>query len=127
LAKLHLIIKSSLAVLFPIALLVAHPSKGTAITMGALAGMGLGFMLEGRFVGFSADGLWWKRGLRFLVGLVLIVVFYAGLKVVSPTEVPSILVLTWRAIRYGIVGMVGTFLAPWVFVKVALAEARRSV
>jgi membrane-associated phospholipid phosphatase len=125
LAKLPLVIKLSLLVLFPIALLVAHPSKDTAMTMGAFAGMGLGFVLEDKFVGFSADGLWWRRALRFLVGLILIIVFYAGLKVAFPTEVAPSLALAWRAIRYGIVGMVGTFLAPWVFVKIALAEAKK--
>lgn len=95
------------------------------MTMGAFAGMGLGFVLEDKFVGFSADGLWWRRALRFLVGLILIIVFYAGLKVAFPTEVAPSLALAWRAIRYGIVGMVGTFLAPWVFVKIALAEAKK--
>jgi len=125
LAKLSLVAKASLLALFSIALIVAHPSEDTAMTMGALSGMGLGFLLEGRFVGFSADGLWWRRVLRFLVGLILIIVFYVGLKAVFPTKVSPSLALAWRAIRYGVVGVVGTFVAPWLFVKTALAEAKR--
>ena len=124
-AEFPLVAKASLLVLLPIALLVVHPSQNTAMAMGALSGMGLGFLLEDRFVGFSTDGLWWRRVLRFLVGLILVIVFYGGLKSVFPTEVTPSLALVWRAVRYGIVGVVGTFVAPWVFVKTTLAEARR--
>ncbi|MBC8248227.1 MAG: phosphatase PAP2 family protein [Anaerolineales bacterium] len=125
LARLPLVVKASLSVLFPIALVIAHPTENTAMAIGALSGMGLGFLLEDKFVGFSADGLWWKRVLRFLVGLILVIVFYVGLKAVFPTGAAPSLALAWRAIRYGIVGVVGTFVAPWVFVKATLAEARR--
>jgi len=124
LAKLPLVAKVGLLVLFPIALLVAHPSEHTATTMGVLSGMGLGFLLEGRFVGFSSDGLWWRRVLRLFVGLIVVIIFYVGLKAVSLGEVAPSLALAWRAIRYGVVGVVGTFLAPWIFVKTALAEAK---
>ena len=121
-----LVVRSILAVLLPTALLVAHPGEETAMAMGALAGMGLGFLLEGRFVGFSAGGLWWRRGLRFLVGLILVGIFYVGLKAIFPVEVTPSLALAWRAIRYGVVGVIGTFVAPWFFVKTALAEAKGS-
>jgi membrane-associated phospholipid phosphatase len=123
LTRLPLAAKSGLLVLFPIALLVVHPSEHTATTMGALSGMGLGFLLESRFVGFSSDGLWWRRVLRLFVGLILVIIFYVGLKAVSPTEIDPSLALAWRTIRYGVVGVVGTFLAPWIFVKATLAEA----
>lgn len=123
-AKLPLVAKASLSVLFPMALLVGHPSEDTAMTMGALAGMGLGFLLESKLVSFSAEGLWWRRVLRFLVGLILVGVFYVGLKAVFPTEVSPSLALALRVIRYGVVGMVGTFVAPWIFVKAALAEGK---
>jgi len=127
LSKLPLVAKAGLSVLLPIALLVAHPSEDTAMIMGALSGMGLGFLLEGKFVGFSANGLWWRRMLRFLLGMILVGVFYVGLKTVFPTEVTPAIALAWRAIRYGIIGVVGTFLAPWMFVRVALAEAERRI
>jgi membrane-associated phospholipid phosphatase len=122
-AEIPLVAKASLSGLLPMALLVAHLTEDTAMTMGALAGMGLGFLLEDKFVGFSPDGPWWRRLLRFLVGLILVGVFYVGLKAV-PIEVTPSLALAWRAIRYCVVGMVGTFVAPWIFVKIALAEAK---
>ena len=124
LAETPLVARASLSLLLPIALLIAHPSEDTVMTMGALAGMGLGFLLENKFIGFSADGLWWRRVLRFLVGVILVGVFYVGLKAVFPAEVTPSLALAWRAIRYGVVGVVGTFVAPWIFVKTALADAK---
>lgn len=125
LAKLPLVAKASLVMLFSITLVAAHPSEDTAMITGALAGMGLGFLLEGRFVGFSADGLWWKRALRFLAGLILVIAFYVGLKVVFPTGIATPLALALRVIRYGVVGVIGTFIAPWIFVKAGLAEAKK--
>jgi membrane-associated phospholipid phosphatase len=120
-----LVAKAILALLLPLALLAAHPSEDAAMAMGALSGMGLGFLLEGEVVRFSADGRWWRRVLRFLVGLILVGFFYVGLKAVFPAEVTPAVALAWRTIRYGIVGVVGTFVAPWMFVKTALAEAKR--
>jgi len=125
LARFPLVAKAILAALLPLALLVVHPSEDAATTMGALLGMGLGFLLEGKFVGFSADGRWWRRVLRFLVGLILVGVFYVGPRAVFPAEVAPAIDLAWRAIRYGVVGVVGTLVAPWIFVKTALAEAKR--
>jgi len=122
LAKLPLAAKAGLALLFPAALLVVHPTQDTAITMGALSGMGLGFLLEDKFVRFSTNGSWRRRMLRFCIGLVLIGIVYVGLEAVFPTQVALPLALALRAVRYGLVGLVGTFLVPWVFVRIALAD-----
>lgn len=124
LARLPLVAQAGLLVLFPVTLLIAHPSEDMAMIMGALVGLGLGFLLEGKHVGFSAQGVWWKRVLRFLVGLILVGVFYVGLKAVLPTEVAPALALALRAIRYGVVGMVGSCVSPWLFVKTGLAERK---
>jgi len=122
LAKLPVVAKVGLAVLLPAALLVLHFTQDAAITMGALSGMGVGFLLEGKLVGFSAEGLWWRRALRFCVGLILIGFVYVGLKAVFPAQAAPPLGLILRAIRYGMVGLVGTFVAPWIFVRIALAD-----
>jgi len=126
-AKMPLVAKASLWVIVPTGLLIAHPSEDAAVTMGALAGMGLGFLLEGKLVGFSADGLWWRRVLRFLVGLILIGAFYVGLKAIFPTEVTPALAPALRAVRYAIVGIIGALAAPWVFVKTTLAEGKSGI
>lgn len=71
--------------------------------------------------GFVASGPLWKRAFRYAVGLIGVLVFYAGLKAVFPygdTLVP----LTFRYIRYAVVGFWIAGGAPWVFAKLNLTE-----
>lgn len=105
-----------LAVLVPLGLLLAHPGKDTAMVTGALAGIGVGAILEKAFINFEAGGLWWKRLARLALGLALTAGLYSLLKAIFP---PGLL---FRTIRYGLVGVVAVSLAPWLFVRVALAE-----
>lgn len=112
-----------LAFAVPLALFLIHPTEGTAATMGTLIGMGIGVALERRWVGFSARGVWWKRGLRLLLGLVVLLALYFGLKVIFPgvEEAGWWLRLTFRLTRYGLVGLWAGGVAPWVFVITGLA------
>jgi len=113
-----------LAFAVPLALFLIHPVEGTASTMGTLIGMGIGVALERRFVGFSARGAWWKRVLRLLLGLVVLLALYLGLKAVFPgvEEAGWWPGLTLRLVRYGLVGLWAGWLAPWLFVATGLAE-----
>ena len=110
--------KLALATLIPLILLFLHPTEDTTTTLGALLGMGVGFTLEGEFVGFSVDGPWWKRVLRFLLGLAVTFALYLGLKGIFPPGLP------FRLLRYGLIGLWAGFFAPWLFVKTALAQGR---
>jgi membrane-associated phospholipid phosphatase len=116
-----------LAFAVPLALFLIHPAKNTATTMGALIGIGVGVALERRFVGFSARGVWWKRVLRLLLGLVGLLALYLGLKVAFPSieEAGWWPGLTLRLARYGLVGLWGGWLAPWLFVVTGLAEREK--
>lgn len=113
-----------LALVVPLALFLVHPTEGTAATMGTLIGMGIGVALEQRYVGFSAQGVWWKRALRLLLGLVVLLALYLGLKAVFPSmeEAGWWPGLTLRLVRYGLVGLWAGGLAPWLFVVTRLAE-----
>lgn len=106
----------ALATVIPLMLFFLHPTQEMATPLGALLGMGVGFTLEGEFVGFSVDGPWWKRVLRFLLGLAVTFAFYLGLKGVFPPALP------FRLLRYGLIGLWAGFCAPWLFVKTGLAE-----
>jgi hypothetical protein len=99
-----------------------YPAELAATTMGAILGMSIGFILEQEHIRFKVDGLWWKRGLRFILGMVLVVIFYLGLKVVFPEEVSHSLAIALRMVRYSLVGFSVAFLAPWLFVATSLAE-----
>ena len=93
------------------------------VTDGAtLMGMGVGFILERRWVRFDSGGVGWKRVVRYLVGIIVIVGLWAGLRVVFDGLEPALL---FRFIRYTLVGLWGAVGGPWVFVKLGLAEAKR--
>ncbi len=127
---LPLPIKLALSVVVPLALLFAHPfdvdgtypAELAATTMGTILGMSIGFVLEQKHIRFKVDGLWWKRGLRFILGMVLVVIFYLGLKLAFPQEVSHSVAIALRLIRYSLVGFSAAFLAPWLFVATSLAE-----
>ena len=88
-------------------------------------GGGLGFMLETRYVRFSVDGLPWKRSARTLIGLAVLSGLYLGLKMLFNGLEPEI---GFRVLRYGLIILWASLGAPWVFVKLRLAEvqAKRS-
>jgi membrane-associated phospholipid phosphatase len=127
---LPLPIKLTLSVVVPLALLYAHPfdidgmypAELAATTMGTILGLSIGFVLEQEHIHFKVDGLWWKRGLRFILGMVLVLIFYLGLKVVFPEEVSHSVAIALRMVRYSLVGFSTAFLAPWLFVATSLAE-----
>jgi undecaprenyl-diphosphatase len=119
-----------LAVGAPVLLIFLHPSNmeghfpaEAAITsMSAMVGYGLDLIMEQRWVGFRVDGAWWRRGLRFVAGLLLVAIFYAGPRLILPEGMSYDLEVVVRFVRYALVGWAATFLAPWFFVKVRLAE-----
>ena len=61
----------------------------------------------------------WQRAVRYLVGLVGVLVFYLGLKAVLPADGEP-LYLVFRYLRYGLVGLWVGLGAPWCFFKLRL-------
>jgi len=102
--------------------LILPGSKEYGIKVWAtLMGIGLGFALEGRWVGFEAGCILWERVLRFIVGVGGLFCLRQGLRVVFSGIEPELL---FRFVRYGLVGLWGGFGAPWVFLKLQLAGTR---
>jgi hypothetical protein len=110
-----------LAVVVPLALLLLHPTKDTGSSMAVLMGMGAGVALTRRMVPFRADGPLWQRAVRFLVGVVGLLILYVGLTLVFPAEGAS-LYFVMRVVRYALVGLWAGLGAPWVFRKLRLAS-----
>jgi membrane-associated phospholipid phosphatase len=88
---------------------------------GLLAGLAW-FYHQG---GFCTDGPIWKRILRFVVGVIGLLVFYVGLDVlfglIAP-DVEAVLPYILRYIRYVIIGIWVSAGAPWFFIKLKLAK-----
>ncbi len=122
-------VQLALAVAVPGLLIFLHPADNAGLypaeaaltPMSALAGMGVGLIMERRRLRFCVDGEWWRRGLRFLVGGLLVGIVYAGPKLILPAEMAYGLEVVIRFGRMALLGWVVVFLAPWLFVRLRLA------
>ena len=116
------------AVAFVGALLIEHDyeeRKRIISIIGAMAGGLTGFTVEHHFVRFSAGGSVSRRILRTLVGLVLTVGVFFGLDVlydVLAGDSTGTGALVVYAIRYGLVALVAAAGAPYLFIRMRLAD-----
>jgi membrane-associated phospholipid phosphatase/putative flippase GtrA len=107
--------------LVPLLMVLLVPSAGKygVITAATLMGMGVGFALERRWVRFESDGLWWKRVLRFLIGVPVLFTLWLGLQAAFYGLEPEQI---YRFARYALVGLWTGLGAPWLFVRLKLAD-----
>jgi membrane-associated phospholipid phosphatase len=108
--------KLAVALAVPLILLALHAEADTGSSMGTLLGLGVGVSLEGEHVRFSSAGPWSKRIARFLAGLAVLLGLYFGLKGALPEG------LLFRTTRYALIGLWASLGAPWMFVKLGLAQ-----
>jgi len=111
----------SISFLGPLLLVLLNPAgdKYVLSMASVLMGTCTGFVLERRFVRFSCEGVWWKKSLRYLLGIVVLFGLWGGLKLAFSGMEPGGLL---RFIRYTLVGLWGGVGAPWMFVRLRLAE-----
>jgi membrane-associated phospholipid phosphatase len=110
-----------LSLVLPILMIFLIPAGNRYVTsmVAALMGVSAGFVLERRFVRFSSDGLIWKRTIRYFLGVGVLFILWAGLRIAFSTMEPA----AWfRFIRYTLVGLWGGLGAPWLFVRLKLAS-----
>ena len=86
------------------------------VTFGFLAGYALWF---NRYKQYQINCSALKRILRYVVGLIGIVILYFGLKLVLPEE-PVLVGALLRYLRYALIGFWVTYLAPWIFCRLHL-------
>jgi membrane-associated phospholipid phosphatase len=110
-----------LTVLVTLLLLLVFPTyDDNGITEAALIfSGGIGVALERRFVRFSIKGTPASLLLRLLIGLAVLMALRFGLKAAFA---PLGAELTFRFIRYTLMGMWFLVGAPWVFLKLKLVE-----
>lgn len=97
--------------------------EDVAAEFGILLGLGVGFVLEVSRVRFMVRGPLWKRIIRYLLGLVGTVIIWFGLDMIFPKE-PLALAVPLRLLQAFLMAIWIAYYAPWVFVKLRLAEAR---
>lgn len=88
---------------------------------GILLGFAPGIILERRWIKFCSGGSLVRRLLRLVVGLIVIFAIWMGLKMAFSGWEPASL---YRVVRYALVGLWGGFGAPWLFVRLKLAESK---
>ena len=118
----------ALATLIPVCVLLIHPTDGTATTLGALIGLGVGYVLESETLRFSVSGPLWQRLARALVGLLLVGIAYGGLSALFglfDERMGVVMEIVWRTLRYGLVGFVGGWGAPWAQMRLGLLNRER--
>jgi membrane-associated phospholipid phosphatase len=93
-----------------------------ARSFGGLIGLSVGFLLEGSRVRFLVDGPIWKRALRYLVGIVVTFLLWAGLRAVLPDD-PEWLDIVLTVLRYLLVSLWIAYYAPMAFIHLRLADA----
>lgn len=98
--------------------LFAGAGDNAVSSLGLLLGAGVGAVLERRYVRFAADGPLRQRVLRYLLGLVLLLVLRFGLKAAFAGLEPAAL---FRYLRYALLGVGLVYGAPWLFCRLDLA------
>jgi membrane-associated phospholipid phosphatase len=115
-----------ISLLGPMILVLFNPTgdKHVLSMASVLMGVCTGFVLERRFVRFSCEGVWWKKSSRYLLGVVVLFGLWGGLKLAFSGMEPAGLL---RFIRYALVGLWGGVGAPWMFVRLRLADQEKKM
>lgn len=89
-----------------------------------LVGAGIALPLKQRFGDFDPTGPWSGRLLRYALGMAIFMGLDFGLARVLPKEGHSFY-LEFRGFRYVVLALWVLALAPWLFLRLRLAQARQ--
>ena len=118
--------KANIQSAFPNEELENPMALSSVVTLGGtFFGLTLGHTLLFSKNGYNPSGSLWQYILRYVIGLVGIGVFYFGLKVIFP-DGEDFIPLIFRYIRYFLVGLWVTFLAPEIYIKTKIASPSNS-
>jgi len=86
---------------------------------GMFFGLAAGALLIFQRGGFHARGIWWKRALRFALGVIGVAILWVGLRMVFPRD-ESLVSQALRYLRYALTGFWISYGAPCLFIKLGL-------
>ena len=119
-----LVVRLGLVVVIPLALVLIHTTDDSLSAMGVFLGAGVGIVLTGQWVPFSAAGPLWQRAVRLLLGAAVLLALRFGLKAIFPDEGEALYALA-RFVRYVLIGLWAGLGAPWMFLKLRLAPSSK--
>jgi membrane-associated phospholipid phosphatase len=94
---------------------------GFLTSAGTLFGLSVGAAWMMQRGGFQAEGPIWKRVLRYLIGLIGVVILWMGLGAVFPRQ-EELIAYILRYLRYALVGFWVSGGAPWLFFRFNLSS-----
>lgn len=92
-------------------------------SVGAFFGLGLGVIFLDRFGMINSKGKIWQLVLRYLIGVIGVMILYVGLGSVFPDDI-SLAAYSLRFIRYALIGLWIAYGAPVVFIWLKLADKK---
>ena len=95
--------------------------SGLISNAGVFFGLSLGGILLWKRGWFDAGGFLWKRIVRYLIGVIGVVVIWYGLGAVFPRG-EALFPYILRYFRYGLVGFWVAYLGPLLFIRLKLAN-----
>jgi undecaprenyl-diphosphatase len=98
LARQSLTLKIGLAIVGPLIVLTVHPHPDTVAAMSIFMGFSLGAIWEQEKIHYQANGTVAQRLIRYLVGLIPLVLFYEGLDRTLPEPRPVPLSVVQHAV-----------------------------
>lgn len=125
LAQLGFGYQLALSIGLPLLLAAIEPNDEVIAAMGVFGGLSLGLALSARYLGFSAAGTLAQRGARYLVGVIVVIGLFFGLRSLFPAEGEA-LYAAFRYLRYLAVGLWVALGAPWAFIRLGLAGSSRT-
>lgn len=117
------ILVAVLLVIFPGNYDGKRPAEAGIVSAGVLLGLLLGVIWDRQKLNFVVQGSWGKRILRYVLGLILLLVAYLGLDFLFDMLVKDnyLIEQMLRMVRYTVVGLVVSGLGPWMFQRLRLA------
>ena len=122
LSGLNMWLQLLLAVGLTVVLLLLNRSTEALTSSGTLFGAAAGLVFARRYISFSVSGPWWHRVVRFLIGMIILLGLYLGLKAISPPD-GTVSGAIFRFLRYVLLGVWLVLGAPWLFRLMRLASA----
>ncbi len=112
----------ALLLIFPSNWQGQRPGEDGVLNAAVLAGFLWGLIWDAQRLHFQVTGSWPRRLLRFVVGLLLVLLAYVGLaKLFGPWSQGSYgLAQSLRFLRYAVVGFIVPGLGPWLFSRLRL-------
>lgn len=116
----HLIMATVLAAILCFAIPNGDIIAATAVLWAMWCGVALLYAAE---IPFSAAGTVGQKIGRFIVGAIVVLALFAGLRAIFPDEGEPLYALL-RFVRYGLIGLFVSLAGPWLFTKIGLAGGK---